>query len=224
MALIRLGRLEDLVSLNHLAQLLSQGQATAPGSNRVATPAGSRPVAPPEGAKKKYPIAPGRESGEGAASLTEQSLPQIWTEVLAQVGVLFASDLEKAGLPAISGPNTLVLRFPARYNRERDICQEPTRLQRIEQALQKVTQRPWKVRVETGSAGAIVEPPAGTEPRETLSTTARARLNKEQAESVPLVKRALEVLGAQLIRADEGFGATAQPAERLASEPEPQET
>ena len=116
MALVRLGRLDDLVSLAQLAQWLSKPAATTrapPGSElrrrrpavRGAAGAGKKKVAE----RLRLPA-----TDPTAVPLTAESLPQIWAELLAQLaGRCLRSDLEKAGIPAISGPNTLVLRFAA---------------------------------------------------------------------------------------------------------------
>src|SRR5262249_6399360 len=142
MALVRLARLEDLVPISQLAQWVGQARPDA-----AAAPPGARSVAPPEGLKKK--LTPPAENGAvaGPLPLTAETLPQVWGQVLAGVGVMFANSLEKGGFPAISGPNTLVIRFPPAYNGDKDYCQEPTRLQRVEAALQKITGRPWTLRV-----------------------------------------------------------------------------
>ncbi len=217
MALVRLGRLDDLVSLTQLGQWLSQ-----PGSAPPSRPSAAsvRPVAPPEGVKKKTLSAaeslsarddvkesPPRESTSVSAiaaprSLTSESLPEIWAEVLTQIGRMTASHYEKASLPAISGPNALVLRFPTRYNSESEYCQEPSRIQRIEQSLRSITGQPWQLRIEvTGNAAA----PVSTVPVETTPLP-RSRLKRAEVEQEPLVKRAIDVLDAQVVQIDDGFG------------------
>ncbi len=198
MALVRLGRLDDLVSLNQLAQWLAQ-----PGS--APQPAAAT-AAPPEGVKKKLLSA----SAEAAAApatlpLTEQSLPRVWQEVLAQVGPMMAGQLEKAGPPAIFGPNTLVLRFDARYNAEREYCSEPSRVQRIDESLRKVTGHAWQLRIDSVGSGAV----AATSEAAADATTSQPRSRSKRAEAVqdPLLRRAVEVLGAQVVHLDDDFGA-----------------
>jgi hypothetical protein len=88
--------------------------------------------------------------------LNEELLPRIWRDVLAQAGPMLARELEKAGLPAVFGPNTLVLRFEPRYNAQREYCSEPTRVQRIEGLLRHVTGHACQLRVELAVPG----PPA----------------------------------------------------------------
>jgi DNA polymerase III subunit gamma/tau len=207
MALVRLGRLDDLVSLAQVAQWLTQPQAakTETAARPGTAPLASRPAAnaaPPEAVKKKLtgdPDAP-------AVPLTADSLGSIWSQLAAQLPAFFGNALGKAGLPAISGPNTLVLRFPTSYNSEREYCQEPTRLTRLEQALQKLTGQKWVLRVETGAHGPASTPaPAAADQDGTPSRYRRQRLEAAQE---PLVRRAMEVLGAQIVSVDDGFGST----------------
>jgi DNA polymerase-3 subunit gamma/tau len=203
MALVRLGRLDHLVSLAQVARLLSQ-----PG----AAPARSRPVEPPEGAKKK-PLSPAELSANEAPSpagvaLTEESLPRVWQEVLAQVGPMMASQVEKAGPPAIFGPNTLVLRFPPRYNAEQDYCSEPSRAQRIEESLRKLTGHAWQLRIESPGSGAVAAPSEAA--GEATTSLPRSRAKRAAAVQDPLLKRAVDVLGAQLVHIDEEFGTSAR--------------
>jgi DNA polymerase-3 subunit gamma/tau len=231
MALVRLGRLDDLVSLAQLAQWVGQPRND-----------GARPVAPPEGVKKKPPAADdrtpplsgGRLSPEcsvpstqhpvppapGAdASNSDQYLPQIWKEVISQAGQILAGRVARAGLPAISGPNTLVLRFPPAYNSEQTYCEDPDRLGRLVELLRKVSGRPYQLRVESGSGGGATSQPPAADAGNDLSSRHRRPL--AEAEQLPLLQRAIEVLGARFIReqVDEGFGmpaGAARPAGRAA--------
>src|SRR5439155_9207973 len=129
----------------------------------------------------------------------------------------------KSNFPAILGPTTLVIRFAAGYDKEREFCQTPDRLKKVEEALQKTTGRSWTVRVEAGGAvpNAAATAASVVPARETENSLVRARRQREEAENEPLIKRALEVLGAQLVRVDEGFN-TAPVANRPPS-PAPEE-
>jgi DNA polymerase-3 subunit gamma/tau len=198
MALVRLCRLGDLIPLAQLTQWL--GQARPEAAPRPAGDGGAR-AAPPEAGKKKPLPAPSAEGG-GPLALTPETLPQVWSQVLRSVGGMLASDLQKAETPAISGPNTLVLSFPTGYNQAREHCQEPTRLKKVEDALQKLTGQGWQLRVESGAAAG----PAAV-PEAAPSAPPRPRRNaKEEAAKVPVVKRALDLFQAELKFADEGFG------------------
>jgi DNA polymerase-3 subunit gamma/tau len=220
MALVRLSRLEDLAAISQLAQLVSQGASTA-------APQATRTVTPPEAVKKKLsdPLPNGEH--KSLIALESANLAQTWPQVLSSLPQLLVSHLSRGGLPAISGPNTLVFQFPVAYNAEKDFCAQPDRLSRLENELAKITGQGWKVRIETGVNLASEQQPLPIRsPADAESGLAKARRLREEAETVPLIKRAMEVLGAQVVRVDEDFSTAATtPAEtaRPAIE-EPDET
>jgi DNA polymerase-3 subunit gamma/tau len=214
MALVRLGRLDDLMSLSQLAQYLSQsgGSQVPPRAGASAAPAAEargRLAEPPEAAKKKEAAAPEPSNPAPEIALTPESLPQVWQAILAQIGPMFAGDLAKVEFVAISGPNTLVLRFPARYNLQRDHCQEPARVARIEETVKKVTGRAWKVRFDSASDAqeATREGSGG------LPANGPSRLQRQRQEALqrPLVKKAVDMMGAQILEMDEDFGTASPP-------------
>ncbi|MFN4261532.1 MAG: DNA polymerase III subunit gamma/tau [Gemmataceae bacterium] len=211
MAVVRLAHLEDLVPISQLVQLLHTGNAggTTTPTTRSPTPrlSASPPPspAPATGAGKKKEVTSPLEPAPTAERIVnDESLAQLWPEVLAQLGKLHASNLEKAGLPAILGPNTLVLRFSAEYNHQREMCQAPERVQRVEQTLQKLTGRPWHLRLEGGTTP--ITSPSSITQTVAHSPPADQPLPRHEAEQAPLIQRAVEVLGANLVRVDEGFG------------------
>jgi DNA polymerase-3 subunit gamma/tau len=205
MALVRLGRLDDLVSLAQVAHWLAQ-----PGAAPAGNAAGSaRIAAPPEGVKKKPLAVAEAAETEAALPLSEESLPAVWQAVLAQAGPMFKGQLEKAGPPAIFGPNALVLRFGPRYNAEREHCSEPTRVQRIEGLLRQVTGHACQLRIESVGSGAVAASPEA----DATTSQPRSRLQRADAAHEPLLKRAVDVLGAQVVRMDEGFGTAPGPAD-----------
>ncbi|HTU92954.1 MAG TPA: DNA polymerase III subunit gamma/tau [Gemmataceae bacterium] len=203
MALVRLGRLENLVALPYLVRLIQQRGGTAV---TAAVPT----VAPPEGAKKKFPdSAPENGAGE-YQPLTAENLPEIWAKTLRKVPGLLARSLAKGETPAIIAPNNLVLRFPIDYNGAKEL---------VEAALQELTGQPWTLRVEsaTEAASALDAAPLGEDFRRrdeagdskspnSPGVVGPRRNPREEAEKLPLVKRAIDVLGASFQRVDEGFG------------------
>jgi DNA polymerase-3 subunit gamma/tau len=198
MALVRLGRLDDLVSLSQLAQAFTQTRSSAP-------PSASRPsvtAQPPEAVKKKPLSAAEPPAAAAQWKLTAENLPLIWPAILAQAGPLLRSELERAEFPAISGPNTLVIRFPSRYNQGREYCQAPASVTRIEELLRKITGQACQLRIEAVS---VAEAPASAPDATQLPS--RYRRQRAEAVQAPLLQRAIDVLGAQIIQVDEGFGA-----------------
>lgn len=209
MALVRLGRLDQLVTLSQLSQWLTQPReaVAAPrpaGTSPVARPAAATSLAESvaDAAKKKEPISP-----DATTPLTADTLAPVWAEVLRQSGKFLAHEVEKAGLPAITGPNTLVLRIDLGYNSER-------KQRQLEELLRKQTGQPWTLRIDTSRAEAG---PAISRPAEASGGPPRSRRKwAEVLQEVPLVKRASEVLGAQpLGDIDDTFG-IASVAERPA--------
>jgi hypothetical protein len=80
----------------------------------------------------------------------------------------------------------------------------------VEAALRTITGRPWSFRVEAlGAVAAAPLAPPGAPAEETPS---RPRRNpRDEAEKLPLIQRAREVLGATVQRVDEGFGEAPEP-------------
>ena len=212
MALVRLGRLKDLLSVGQVAQLLSgvraeggtSGLARPPSD--VATPVRSLP---PEDLKKK-PWEGVRDNARPLSDLvelTEANLPAVWSQTLGVVGSILGRELEKGGNPAISAPNTLVLRFPPVYNQACQYCADLDRVGRVEQALAKITGRSWTLRVETNPS-TVADGPGVPSPAVHGAPARPRRNSRDEAEKLPLIRRVLESLGAQVVRVDEGFGSS----------------
>jgi len=222
LAVVRLARLEELVSVGGLVDMLNSGTAASRPAiaPQVRQPAAARPggggrVGPARsapdgvsGAESPGPdsgpepglrrLSPGRPDlpGEGDAQ-TADSVVSRWPEVVKAVGPMLGGSLEKASV-AIRGPKSLVLTFAGEYNREQEHCQDSARLSRIEEAVSKVTGQVWVVRIE--SSGNAPEPQA--------MATGKSRYRRQRAEALqePLVKRAAELFGAQIVHMDEDFG------------------
>jgi DNA polymerase-3 subunit gamma/tau len=202
MALVRLGRLDELVSLTQLAQAVASGRSEEPLPRGRGSDSRVVAASAAETAKKK----PTASAESAPLGLTAESLPVLWPRVLTQLGQFLGHDLEKAGIPAISGPNTLVLRFPAEYNATRDRCQDPERVARIEQVVEQLTGQRCRLRIE--SIGNQPDPSAGIAEAPDNSQS-RSPSPSEEAAEPPLVKWARDLLGAKPVKADPGFGASA---------------
>jgi DNA polymerase-3 subunit gamma/tau len=219
MTLVRLSRLDDLISVTQLAQHLQGGPPSA--ASQAAPPPRAQPAASftarvaeaVEGKKKPPELTDGPSTA--LTAVTSETLVHVWPEILTQVGPILARELERAGLPAISGPNGLVLQFSSEYNRQQAYCSDPSRIQRIQDALRRVTGREWNVRVEAAAASNGI--PARLSPEPTpVPLSAGAEVLQQ-----PLVQAAVNALGAKLLQVDEGFGAVANVA---ADEAVPDET
>ncbi len=204
MALVRLARLDDLLPVAQLAQWVAQGKLAAGSPSPAAAPPRPTLAAQAPEAVKKKSLTATEVAPPAPAGLSAETLPRIWPEVLTQLGPMMAAEVEKAGLPAISAPNTLVIGFPPRYNRACEYCREPGRLARIEEVLRRVSGQPWQVRVEAVGGPTIDGSNAADD---SASQPSRYRRQRAEAVQEPLLKRAIDVLGAQLVHLDEGFGA-----------------
>jgi hypothetical protein len=136
------------------------------------------------------------------ASFSGETLAGLWQRAIGQMGMLTAKDLGKSE-QAISGPNALVVRFSTTYNKEYERCSQPGVQGKLESLLQAACGAPIAVRFEL--AGSSSEP-ARDEPRR--APVRKSELRREAAQ-VALVQSAVEQLGAQIVHADEGFGAAA---------------
>jgi DNA polymerase-3 subunit gamma/tau len=219
MALLRLGRLDDLVSLAELAGWLDQGgsagdlkrpapRALTPSAAPRTTTAAALPVSEGSIASKKNAIPElAASESNGPLALSPEMLPEIWRLVLERMPPLLARELTKLGAPAIFGPNTLVLRFPVDYNSAREYIEQPANVARIEGVVQGLTGSKCKLRLESDAsrpAGAKSEPSERSE-----SVPSPYRRKQADALKEPLVRKAIERMGAQVVEVDEGFGVVA---------------
>jgi DNA polymerase-3 subunit gamma/tau len=203
-ALVRLSRLEDMLALSELAQSLEPltPAETPKRLTSTATPA-REPSA--DAVKKKLTAAFDASQAKATTLVDEQSLPQIWQEVIRQIGPFLEKTLEVAGLPAILGPNVLVIRFPSHYNSECAHAQQPVNVSRIEEAFRRITGQGFSLRVELAS-GSGTAPSAATVQNDVGTSISPYKRQRAEAMKEPLIKKAMEILGAQLVDVDEGFG------------------
>ena len=203
--LIRLSRLANLIPVQQILQQLQSG-----GIPTVGQTPNQQQAASPEGLKKKLInesggiILPQTEQLE--VRLSSENISSIWPQVIESTGPMLGNELKKAGTPAISGPNALVIEFSRQYNQALEYCSDPARILRIQNALGKITGQSWVVRVAskvvTNPEELVEETPAVVEP-----VVSKPKVNpKDAAEKEPLVQRALEIFNAQIVRVDVGFG------------------
>jgi DNA polymerase-3 subunit gamma/tau len=195
MAVVRLARLEELLPLPELARQLT----AAPGAHSSAAPVRLDQNRAAQDALKKKLVDSAATAPSAPVALSVESLDATWARLLGEVGGFLGVALEKGGIPAISAPNCLVLRFSSAYNKEREQCEEPTRKARIEDALGRITGQRVAIRFEAMASDGNAEP---VPPRQAPAGQMR-RLASEE----PLVQAVMEHLGASLVRAEDGFGA-----------------
>ncbi|HJZ56909.1 MAG TPA: hypothetical protein VKE74_18210, partial [Gemmataceae bacterium] len=142
--------------------------------------------------------------------LTEATVPEIWGRLiryLTDKSPILATHLKVASLPAIFGPNSLAIRFHTRYSQEYDACASEANLDRLQDALRKITGQPLTIRVEP--VGGPAPPPRRPE----SSPAGPAADRRKRLMELPLFKKAGEALGAQIWHVDDGFNpVSARPA------------
>jgi len=189
-AVVRLSRMDELLSVAQLAQMVA-----SPGSAAVSA---VRSPAPDPSKKNNLVGVNGfHVNGIAPVEATVATFPSIWERVLLEIGPMLRATLQSHATPAILGPNSLALRFPAEYSATYDVSATEEAVRRV---LRTVTQKEWTVRVErqlevaTPSNLAMTPPPRQERTKDLLQ--------------LPLFKKAVEALGAQLVRVDEGFNPT----------------
>jgi DNA polymerase-3 subunit gamma/tau len=236
MAVVRLARMDELLSVGALWQQLAQGGQVSAGPNvssrstsanqraTIVSSGGSSPSSssgPPSpleggsGAKKNdRPVTPGPAT---PIPLTPATVEQVWSECLRRLTDRFpilANHLKQALPPAISGPNTVVIRFPAPYNLAYEACSHNEHFaRRLEETLQAVTGQPVGVRYERvplpGSGGQTAEAGSISTSASTAVTASSGLVSGGDSRRPwldwPLFRKAVETLDAQIIRVDEGF-------------------
>lgn len=212
MALLRLCQLEDLISISQIAQMISrEGAASLPRAKAAigAAPSTSPSAAPgPVAEKKKLEPSENGESPPAVLPFQESSVPQILQQLIANAGFVLQSDLRKVRSAAISGPNAMVFSVPRGYNSSGSIFNDPARMTKVEETLAQIVGQPCKVRVEW------VDEPAAAAPGRSAAASAmgQQRLMRAELLQIPFVKKVADVLGGQIIRADEGFGTATRTA------------
>src|SRR5262249_52141959 len=134
----------------------------------------------------------------GRIALTAESISTLWPEVVRTVGGMLGGDLSKARLPAIFGPNQLVVPFSAEYNQQYHNCADANRLYRIQEAIRQLTGERWIVRIEQ-----MV--PAG---HSTFGGEPSLAV-RNQPDVDPLIQAVQSSFDARLLKIDDGFGRSA---------------
>jgi DNA polymerase-3 subunit gamma/tau len=196
-AVVRLARLEQLIPVQ---QLLDRMEAKA------ATP-GIAPSRSPTGESSGSEVGLVKKNSSPVIDLHEPwsdqlSIDRVWAEALSQIGVMLRGHLEKAGSPAILGPKTLVIRFPAEYNSSYEYCSQTTNRHLVEEAVRASLGAGWSVRIERAVAD-----PASSVKQDTANRVPSVRHRMDQVvKEHPLLARAVEVLGAIPTSMDPDFG------------------
>ncbi|MCS7016126.1 MAG: DNA polymerase III subunit gamma/tau [Gemmatales bacterium] len=188
---------------------LAAPKSVRPGSGgslaheESAVASGALPLAPSrptsvQSSREKVPTDSTEATTADFVDWHEAQLPRIRELLLNALGTsTLRFDLERASL-AICAPNCLALRFPAQYNAERGRCER--RRADLEAALRRILRRDIQLRFETDSSSAS--------DRANASASSRGPNRLQLLEQVPLIREAIQKLGARWIpeRIDPDFG------------------
>ena len=204
MTVVRLSLLEQLLSVATLTQMLA-GRAVPVQLAAASPQAGAVTTASSAASKKNERMTPEPVATSSPASLSgdlaEATLPAVWAAVLGEVGMIRGRQLEVAGLPAIIGPNSLAIRFPSGYSSEYNATAAPNAQEVILRTLKKIVGRDCLLRVEAAAEELRPTARAGTAPTEQRAAPGR----QKDLLQLPLFVKAADVLGAQLMKVDDGF-------------------
>ncbi len=214
MAVVRLSRLEELLSVGQLLQSLTQnGIPVGP----VARAAGSAASADPSKKNDLTPLGNGRPVAKQVQDqqevttqeLTEATLSEVWQRLLQYLNEkspILAIHLKSALPPAIFGPNALAIRFHSSYNQAYEACKTEHNQQRLQDSLRKLLGKTATVRIET-----VGGPNPEASKAAPIVAVAPVGDRKRSLQALPFFKKAAESLGAQIWEVDGGFNPAAPP-------------
>lgn len=213
LALVRLARLGHVLPVGQLAQALAQAGALRPPGQ---APAAARPALPGRPAAMEPP--PKKASAGDQATAPEAPAPagatpvsplEVWQEVVAALGPMLGGRAAQATL-RVRGPAAVSLVFPPSAKAAFVYLQGlPNRVGKITEVLAQHSGASHVITLELeGSPEPAPEPARPAEPK--ANPVAR-RLAKERAEEIPLIQRAIEVLKATVVQADDDFARPGDP-------------
>ncbi|MSU77874.1 MAG: DNA polymerase III subunit gamma/tau [Gemmataceae bacterium] len=204
MALVRMSMLADLVPIAQIAQLLAKegGMIATPAKASVPSGGFARAPAPVTPEKKNVTTDSSSTPTGATVELNEQTFDGIWRQTVTHLGFAEQSELRRANV-AISAPNALAFRVPRRYNTPGNLFIDSIRLGKIADRLSGMVGAACSLKVEWTDDGTDANAPVRSS-----SATAMGQQRQARAEmmKLPMVKRTTDVLGAQVIVFDEGFG------------------
>jgi DNA polymerase-3 subunit gamma/tau len=226
-AVVRLARLDELLGVAQLAQWVTGGgQPLQPSAGKGTPP--TPPSVSTERVKKKVVPAPESKSNEAITSKMghgepgkEEPFEVVWDRVLEQVGPVLSAQLRQPPhSQAILGPNTLAIQYASAYNSTYDFVRGERNLDTLRRALKHVTGREWVVRVDLLTDPVANGSPSAVEPPTDAPPTPSPVRTRSQLLALPFFQAATEVLGAQLMRVDDGFDPTGEPAAPVTTDAE----
>jgi DNA polymerase-3 subunit gamma/tau len=199
MALVRLSRLEEMLSVAQLAQWVGGAEAPAGSAPRAALPVSE--------AAKKNTVSVGSEvkaNGQPVVA-SPDTVEGIWPRLKAEIGPVLSARLAQTPLlPAIFGPTSLAIRFPHGYTAAVEFLREERSGDELRKALKKISGRDWQVRIDELPADPNAAPAASANGKASVKVAAEPGRRSDFLQ-LPFIQAAVEVLGAQLMKVEDGF-------------------
>lgn len=136
--------------------------------------------------------------GSDAGVMSQEAISAMWKEALATMGDMTSDFARHAERVTCVGANRLVASFGPGYILHKESCERPDRRTRLENALSQVSGRLWRVDFEILPG----ELPPEARPQPVLSARQKLREKEKNA----LVKRAIEMFDAEVVRVEEPRG------------------
>ncbi len=195
MALVRLSRLEEMLSVAQLAQWVG-GTEASPGTAPKST---VPPISEP--AKKKTSTDSTSGTDGAYPILNSNNISELWPRLKAEVGPVISARLAQTTLlPAIFGPTALAIRFPNGYTPAVDYLRDERNSEEIRKTLKKITGNDWQVRIEE-----LPPDPKLTRVESSNGKSTGAASKRNDLLQLPFIRAAVDVLGAQLMKVEDGF-------------------
>lgn len=174
----------------HPASLTAPPSAPSPVMPVVAAP----PAAEPEAAD----CAPGSQ-----IALSTDTVGTFAAELLTILPEVMASHLKNATFAAISGPNSLDLRFPKSYGFSRMYCSKAENLKRLQQYVDELAGTPVHIRISEDASAVAPAAPVAAKP------AMAERRRPTSVEGDVFVQQAVAILNATVVDVREYSGAAA---------------
>ncbi len=206
LAVVRLARLEELLPVGQLIQLLTTTTSEPGDGTPAATRRGTGQLPVGDPVKKNHLGTTNRiqETNEVQTLAPVQlAVPENGANFTAtqfqnllEKSPILANHLQLAQPPAIFGPNSLVFRFEPRYTYAYDICSTDANVLRIKEWLQHLTGQAYTIRMELiNGIAEMATTPTANQPGE----------RRKQLMNLPIFRKASEALGAQIWHVDDEF-------------------
>ncbi len=194
---LRMCQLSEMQPLANVVQQLQQWIESGARATTGASP--PQPPSPRSGtAPPRPPSSP--SSSTQQLPLTEGNLKTMWQQLLDSLPPMLGRMLGSAVSVHILPPSTLIAKFTQPNARNREYCQDAARTARIEEVLSKLAGQPCSMRFE-------LETTPGHENHAPVVPKATAA--RKWAVQQPIIKQAMEQLGAEIVRIDDDYGANA---------------